>query len=307
MSGESGPGETPDPWSRPQDGEPDPTSVIPEADPAAPEPRAAEPPAPEARAPEPDAPGSQPAGSGQAAFAPIEPFAAPEPFPASSYDRPANPPPGETASLAGFDPPGTGPYPAGPYPAAPYPAAAQPPYPAPSPYPAASPYPPPGQPPYPPAADPPYPAQYPYPPQYPPSGQQYPSAPPYPGVPAYHPSSAAAAAVYHLDAYGMPVPTQTEPLAIAALVTGATSLTLTLLACCCAPLLIVTGLGGIGGIILGVLGKRNTTAKGTAGSGMAIAGIVTGASALVLALVGAILVAALGLSAGFGSFPGTTS
>jgi hypothetical protein len=126
-------------------------------------------------------------------------------------------------------------------------------------------------------------------------------------MPAYHPSSAAAAAVYHLDAYGMPVPTQTEPLAIAALVTGATSLTLTLLACCCAPLLIVTGLGGIGGIILGVLGKRNTTAKGTAGSGMAIAGIVTGASALVLALVGAILVAALGLSAGFGSFPGTTS
>jgi hypothetical protein len=132
-----------------------------------------------------------------------------------------------------------------------------------------------------------------------------PAYPPPPG-PAYHPSSAAAAAVYHLDPYGMPVPTRTEPLAIAALATGAASLGLTLLACCCLPFLIVTGIGGIGGIILGVLGKRNTTANGTGGSGMAIAGIVTGAAALVLAL-GIAVLAAIGLAGGFGNFSGTTS
>jgi hypothetical protein len=77
------------------------------------------------------------------------------------------------------------------------------------------------------------------------------------------------------------------------------------LACCCAPFLIVTGLGGIGGIILGVLGKRNTTANRTGGSGLAIAGIVTGAAALVLALVIAIGFA-VGLAGGLGNFSGST-
>jgi hypothetical protein len=89
---------------------------------------------------------------------------------------------------------------------------------------------------------------------------------------------------------------------------GIGSLVLTFLGCCCMPLLLLPGLGGIAAIVLGVLSKRNirTDPLNRGGSGYATTGIVTGSIALAIALLLGVLMA-IGTIAQFGNGLGSSA
>lgn len=136
-----------------------------------------------------------------------------------------------------------------------------------------------GDPPVPPPGYPPYQQQPPY--QQP--GQQpgQTAYPPYqqPGQPTYQPG-------YGQPGYGQPgysVPTNGK--ATAALITGIASV---VLAFCC-----VGALGGIAALLLGIRARSEIRASAgrQGGDGMALAGIITGAAAIVLGVLMLVLVA----------------
>ncbi|QWZ10277.1 DUF4190 domain-containing protein [Nocardioides panacis] len=99
--------------------------------------------------------------------------------------------------------------------------------------------------------------------------------------------------------YGYPAPQRTNGKATAALWTGIASL---VLAFCCG-----LGITGILPIVLGVKARGEIRATGgqQEGDGMALAGIITGAVAVVLSLV-VIAVIVLALVSGDANFDGTT-
>lgn len=84
--------------------------------------------------------------------------------------------------------------------------------------------------------------------------------------------------------YGGPAPQQTPPLAIIALVAGIAGI---LGACCCG----FPGLLGIAGVVCGVLARKEIAESGGTkkGEGLALAGIITGALAIVLSIVGVLV------------------
>jgi hypothetical protein len=143
----------------------------------------------------------------------------------------------------------------------------------------------------PPPSDPPPPLQPPYgqpgygPPQYgqPAYGQPAYGQPPY-GQPAYG-----------QPMYGAPQP-PTNGKAQGAMWTGIASLVLTF--CCAFP-----GLAGAVAIVLGVRARREIRQSGgqQSGDGMALAGIITGAIAFVLALI-ALAVVVIAVATGSDSF-----
>ncbi|NCT91027.1 DUF4190 domain-containing protein [Cellulomonas sp. APG4] len=81
--------------------------------------------------------------------------------------------------------------------------------------------------------------------------------------------------------YGQPAPSKTNGLGIAALIVGILSLLI-----CYIPFVgFVSVLGGIIAVVLGILGMRKAKDGQTGGRGMSLAGLITGAIALLVAVV----------------------
>ena len=118
----------------------------------------------------------------------------------------------------------------------------------------------------------------------------------YPPQPGYGPDPYAQSYPQQSSGYGAyggyPMGSRPNGLATAALVTGVVSLVLG--TCCCG---IFGILGGIGAITLGIVarGQIRTSSGGQTGDGLALAGIITGALAVVLAGGLMILVLSLGM------------
>lgn len=121
----------------------------------------------------------------------------------------------------------------------------------------------------------------------PPSSGGPPNAGGYGPPPGFGGSVTGAAAPYGTDPYGMPVPPKNDPMAMTAMGVGIGAVVIGACTFCCGYLAFIPFLGGIAAVILGIVARNNINKSGGAktGSGQALAGIITGAVAVLLAIV----------------------
>lgn len=97
--------------------------------------------------------------------------------------------------------------------------------------------------------------------------------------------------------YGYPPPgtvyppsPKTNQLAVTSMVVSIASVVSLLCAFCCGPLALLALGGGVTGVILGFMARRQIQERGEQGDGMALAGIIVGFVAAALGLLAGILV-----------------